>query len=273
MAGLMGADSNYQKGLEMKTQEEIENENNNVISLFQFIKELNIMKQKAIVNIKDHPWHYELSDIPDNPDYISLYWQDRVDEDEEYSDSTSDTADIILSVSKPEFSRCPEPEDEFAEWLQPGWDNFHKDAAIKEIIEIKQEEENLLETDSEKEERLSFEEPVIIKFTDDNNRIISYKSWLNKRDEWVAKQKLTEKTRKLFTDLFRLYFELQRESETEEIIVANGIICDRDNPDIKHPVLTAALRLNTMQIQTRYLFWKRESNLSYIQPYFRKLKI
>ena len=224
----------------MKTQEEIENENSKVISLFQFIKALNLIKQKAIVNIEKHQWHYELSDIPDNPDYISLYWQDRVDEEEEYSDETSNTADVILSVRKPEFSRYPEPDDEFAEWLQPEWDNFHKEATVKEFIEVKQEE---LEKDSIKEYQQNVEEPVI-KFTDDNDRVMAYKSWLNKRDEWVAKQKLTEKTRNLFTDLFRLYFELQRESETEEIIVANGIICDRDNLDIKHPVLTHRVKID-----------------------------
>ena len=39
------------------------------------------------------------------------------------------------------------------------------------------------------------------------------------------------------------YFELQREAETEEIIVANGMLRDAQNPDIAHPVLTHRVQL------------------------------
>ena len=39
-------------------------------SLFQFIKELNKLKQKAILNIKDYPWTFALSDLPDDPENI-----------------------------------------------------------------------------------------------------------------------------------------------------------------------------------------------------------
>ena len=42
----------------------------------------------------------------------------------------------------------------------------------------------------------------------------------------------------MFTDLYRLYFELKRESETEEMIAANGFLRDRNNAEICHPVLT-----------------------------------
>lgn len=38
-------------------------------------------------------------------------------------------------------------------------------------------------------------------------------------------------------------FELQREAETEEIIVANGMLRDAQNPDIAHPVLTHRVQL------------------------------
>jgi hypothetical protein len=44
--------------------------------------------------------------------------------------------------------------------------------------------------------------------------------------------------------LYRLYFELQRDSETKELIVANGILLDKKNPNVKHPVLTKRVRIN-----------------------------
>ena len=40
------------------------------ISLFSFIKELNKLKQKVILNIRDYPWYCAVSDIPAFPEYV-----------------------------------------------------------------------------------------------------------------------------------------------------------------------------------------------------------
>ena len=55
---------------------------------------------------------------------------------------------------------------------------------------------------------------------------------------------MTLHTRELFTDLYQLYFELKRESETEEMIAANGFLCDRTHPEICHPVITHRIRMD-----------------------------
>ena len=39
-------------------------EQEKTVSLFEFIKELNKLKQKVVLNIKDYPWHLAISDIP-----------------------------------------------------------------------------------------------------------------------------------------------------------------------------------------------------------------
>lgn len=43
--------------------------------------------------------------------------------------------------------------------------------------------------------------------------------------------------------IYHLYFELRRESETEEIITANGMLCKVDNPEICHPVLSHRVKI------------------------------
>ena len=53
-----------------------------------------------------------------------------------------------------------------------------------------------------------------------------------------------EKTRDFFTELYIKYIDLQRESETIEIIIANGYIKDNENSDIYHPILTKRLSMN-----------------------------
>ena len=72
-----------------------------VISLFQFIQELNKLKQKAILNVKDYPWSFSLSDLPNDPENISLHYQDRVSDD--LDSEKAEDGNLILSVHKPEF--------------------------------------------------------------------------------------------------------------------------------------------------------------------------
>ncbi len=200
-------------------------EQNKVVSLFQFISELNKLKQKAILNYKDYPYFWEISKIPNDPDNIKIYYRDRVDE--EIFDAATDSGDVLLSVHKPEFQKCPEPDLIFKDWLNFGWDNFHNAASVKDSVQFDKALISYLEN-----------------FTDSKERTAKYEIWLKRREIWAERQKIIEATRKLFDKMYSVYFELQRESETEEIIVTNGILCDRDNPEIYHPVLTHRVKID-----------------------------
>ena len=52
------------------------------VSLFQYIKELNRIKQKEIKNINDYRWHLMLSDIPDDNKNIKICYRDRIEDNE-----------------------------------------------------------------------------------------------------------------------------------------------------------------------------------------------
>lgn len=199
-----------------------------VVSLFQFIRELNKLKQKAIVNYAEYPWARTVSSLPDDPDNISVFYRDRVE-----NDDSADDGNILLSVRKPEFEKCPLPDSVFAEWLQPGWDLFKNEPSYFEIKPTVQNTGTPSDIDNEAE-----------KFTDNFKRVDAYNEWVAKRQVWAERQKIIYQTRNLFADLYRLYFELQRDSETKELIVANGIILDKKNPNVKHPVLTKRVRIN-----------------------------
>lgn len=99
-------------------------EQEKTISLFEFIKELNKLKHKVVLNLRDYPWHVALSDIPVFPEYIKVCYRDRVEEESETAD------DLLLSVRKPEFEECPAPDDCFSDWLAAGWDDHHGDAEV-----------------------------------------------------------------------------------------------------------------------------------------------
>ncbi len=205
----------FQQGIANEKLEEREK----LIALFQFIKELNKIKHKAILNINEYDWKLLLSNIHDDPENIVISYRDRVDAESE------NLSNVLLSVHKPEFKRCPPPDNLFAAWLEKGWENHHNTVSVRRTIH-------------------NYGEEVPECFEDDDLRVNTYNMWLLQRSEWVEKQKILEKTRDLFSDLYRWYFELQKNSETMEIIVANGMLCDRDKPELRHPVLTHRVKLS-----------------------------
>ncbi|MCZ9313211.1 MAG: AAA domain-containing protein [Methanocorpusculum sp.] len=211
---------------------------NKVASLFKFIKEINKLKHKAILSYTEYPWARTLSSFPCDPDNISVFYRDRVE-----SENSAESGAILLSVHKPEFEKCPEPDTVFAEWLKPGWDSFRNDAQYIETRSHKQSS-NIAVPFTKDDESTNEAEEIIEHFADDPQRIAAYNTWLSTREEWAKRQNITLQTRNLFGELYHLYFELQRDSETMEIIVANGILCDKQNPHIEHPVLTKRVKLN-----------------------------
>ena len=80
-----------------QNQEMIDNsvqDQTKVVSLFQFIRELNKLKQKAIVNYAEYPWARTVSSLPDDPDNISVFYRDRVE-----NDDSADDGNILLAAS------------------------------------------------------------------------------------------------------------------------------------------------------------------------------
>lgn len=210
-------------------------EQEKTVSLFQYIKELNRIKQKEIKNIKDYRWHLMLSDIPDDNKNIKICYRDRIEDNETVVD------DIVLSVHKPEFKKCPEPDKIIIEWLVKGWDDFHLQASIKDSILVPLSAEEMKQLNSEEEEnRIKFKK---IDFYDDQERVRAFSEWNLKREAWAELERLHEKTRNLFNDLYSLYYDLKREKETIEIVSANGFLMDKRDPSIYHPLITHRSRM------------------------------
>ena len=210
-----------------------------VISLYKFIRDLSAIKQKVVLNVKDYNWHCDLLGIPNDAQNIEVFYRDRVDEE-----STS-TGTALLRVHKPEFQKCPEPDAVLLEWLIEGWTSFRNEVRILDTKSISNE-------DSEEN---SEDIAMLQRFDDDEARVKAYKKWLAVRSEWVEKQKIIDQTRGFFTKLYQIHIDLERDSETLEMVVANGFLRDRNNLDINHPVITRRVKTkldpitNTMSIE------------------------
>ena len=118
---MTASEDHVQNSMDMATK-------NKVISLFRFVSELNKLKQKAVLHVREYPWYKAISDFPNDPDNISVYYPDRTEEEI----AVDNQENILLSVHKPEYARCPEPDPIFVKWLMPGWESFHANASVRE---------------------------------------------------------------------------------------------------------------------------------------------
>ena len=209
-----------------------DNSREKIKSLFKYIQELNKLKRKTVLNVKDYAWCLWIKNLPDDAENIKLFYQDRLEDDEINGEDN-----FLLSVHKPEFTACPTPDKILYEWLEKGWDDFHQDIKHKEEIVKKNIKQNTKQKSEETEE-------VIIKFCDSPERHKKFNEWSSCRDIWVKNQFRIEATRKIFTDLYSAYYELKRDEETKEIVVGNGIFCDAHNSAIMHPILTQRVKLD-----------------------------
>ena len=97
-----------------------------VVSLFKFIEELNKLKQKVILNVSDYPWWRSIDSFPNDSENIKVYYRDQEDADR--------ISDVLLSVHKPEFETCPEPDFGVVSWLELGWNDYRCSVKIKDKI-------------------------------------------------------------------------------------------------------------------------------------------
>ena len=200
------------------------------LALFAFIRELNKLKQKVVLNRKEHPLCRPVSALPDDPEHIRVFYRDRVEEDAPEWES----GNLLLSVRKPRLEPCPKPGAALEGWLIEGWESHHNEP-----------QNHAYRTHPKRDLTAYVQEPEELEwFDEDPRRVSALDAWKKKREVWVRRQQILEQTLELFNDLYKRYFELERNPETLEMIVANGVLMDRSDPEICHPVLTKRVRLS-----------------------------
>ena len=194
------------------------------ISLFKYIMELYAYRYSVITDVKNQEWYKFITDIPQDDENIAFNYVDRAKEDE--VDESPQV--IILKVKKPEFEICPQPPETLENWLEYGWQRFDKKVDKKKL------------NDTNLNGKLQHE-----KFEDNTVRALDFDKWNAEREIWVKRQKKIDITRKFFNELHLKYIDLDRDSETIELMVGQGILecnIDEDNK-VYHPVLLKRLSM------------------------------
>ena len=221
----------------MEAQNKTLTQQEKAVSLFEFIRELNKLKQKVVLDMKEYLLCRPMSELPDDPEHVHVFYRDRVEDDA----LDADHGNVLLSVKKPQFERCPAPEAALEKWLIGGWDSYRNEVQTHAFLSKKKVGQRDLFSEMSRSGDDSEEE--LEWFSDDPMRVEAFEIWKEKRQVWAERQKLLARTLELFNDLYKRYFELELNPETLEFIVSNGILMDRTDPSVRHPVLTKRVKL------------------------------
>ena len=179
----------------------------NIIALYQYIAEVVKSIKTEKKDIHNEEWCYFLEDLPK---YSGVTLN--------YLDNKNNLANQkILQVEKLPFLEPLAIDKELLEWISGDWTDYK--SPIKLLSE-----KIIKENDASKVVNISKKEKEILE------------KLLKDRKLWVEEQKKIEVVRKLFDTLYNKYLVLDRDSDTLELVVANGLV-RVPNEDIYYPIL------------------------------------
>ena len=179
----------------------------NIIALYQYIAEVVKSIKTEKKDIHNEEWWYFLEDLPK---YSGITLN--------YLDNKNNLANQkILQVEKLPFLEPLAIDKELLEWISGDWGDYK--SPIK-LLSEKITKEN----DASKVVNISKKEKEILE------------KLLKDRKLWVEEQKKIEVVRNLFDTLYNKYLVLDRDSDTLELVVANGLV-KVPNEDICYPIL------------------------------------
>lgn len=189
-----------------------------VTALFKYVSEIKKNSEKTIKNILSEKviWYYFLENLPKSR-YI------------EYNISSN--SENLLKIKKPNFLAVFHLEKELKQWINGEWEDYKSEVFIKDERVIEK-----IVIENEKRKKVS----EIEKIPKDIKEKLSLK--IEERKYWVEEQKLIESVRKIFDELYLKYLDLNKEKETIELILGNGILNIKEK-DIYYPILLRKIKI------------------------------
>lgn len=219
----------------------------NYIALLNFVKAFENLKTKPNLHIEDCTKCFYETEIPNFKEYVTFHYMQKVIEDKKKEEEWHGTDGMdgtmpILSILCPEWDQAPDIPDSLADWIVGNPSRFEKDIS-------------------------HFDTVGDVSFTADKKRVQLYHQWELKWKEWAQTQREKDKVRKFFFLLRDIRLELQRNVDSCEFVVGNGIIRQKNNTQIHYPLVVQRLRIdfdskkNTITIYTAEHETELEQNI------------
>jgi very-short-patch-repair endonuclease len=202
-----------------------------IIRVFRYLEALNQHRNPPKRQIREQPWHLWLHDLPAHPAIrqgAKAASSTKTKGGDGQNEASPPNASFVLRIQRPQLTRAPEPPQEIASWLEPGWDDPSSLALVLES----------------REESQSTGEAKTIDFVADPARTAALRRWSLLRDEWARGEKPARQAMRIFETFYSLYGRIDREAERVELVLGDGILgWQRAEGGIFHPILLQRLQL------------------------------
>lgn len=183
------------------------NKRESIIALYQYIAEVIKSLKIEKKDIHNEEWYYFLENLLKHSGITFNYLDSK----------NTLSYQKILQVEKLPFLKPLAIDKELLEWISGDWGDYK--SSVKLLSEKIIKENNSLK---------------VANIPDEKKEILE--KLLKNRQSWIEDQKKIETVRKLFDILYSKYLSLDRDSDTLELLVGNGIV-KVPNEDIYYPVL------------------------------------
>ena len=190
-----------------------------VLALYNYIAEVSKNLKSTKTNIAEEKWFDFLENFPKYKDITFKYEK----LDEKYFEKEESK---LLEIKKPNFLKPLDIDKKLLDWIEGDWADYRSTLEVNEKIFVKN-----TESDSGKIVDIS---PEIEK---------KIEKELEKRNLWVEEQLTIEEVRNFFDTLYIKYLELNKETETLELMIGNGIVRIKEK-NVYYPILLKKIRID-----------------------------
>ena len=190
-----------------------------VLALFNYISEISKNLKNTKTNIAEEKWFDFLENFPKHKDIIFEY----KNLSEKYFEKEEGK---LLEIRKPNFLKPLYIDEYLLEWIEGDWKDYRATLEVNEKIFVENTENGSGE---------------IVDITPEIEGKIQEE--LEKRELWVEKQLAIEEVRNFFDTLYIKYLELNKETETLELVIGNGIVRIKEQ-NVYYPVLLKKIKID-----------------------------
>ena len=183
-----------------------------VSRIFRFLQELHQVKSPPLIDMGLYQWKMSYEAVPR---YASVQRGDA-------------NSGFIIKVARPVESHCPKPSIAIEKWLKSGWEQIGVEPELHP---------------RRKTAKINGEDAAEL-FEQSQERVEAFEKWYEQKRAWERSEEPLRDALNVFMDLFDLYGKFERESETLQLFVADGILrLKKQDVLIHHPILLQRVEL------------------------------
>jgi very-short-patch-repair endonuclease len=222
----------------MPEPHDLQSKRERLLKVFEFLKAYTELRYPPVKDIGQQLGVIWLKNLPHN--YAVELLRNFEEEEPE-----GDQAEIVLRITRPVLTECPEPPEPIADWLMPGWQEIEGAVTVHPS-----------HTFPDKNARTQIE-----LFDEVSRRPALLKEWRQARTAWQITERPARQSLDLFQTIYEWYGRQEREAESIEILCGDGLLhCPDLGGHFDHPVLLQKLELEFYPEgrQPQFVFRKRE---------------